>query len=288
MRPSSAASAADRAPGGLGRVCGEDRAYAEPPGGRGHLVCRYPAFGDQLGRLVQPSALVAAAPAQVPCPVHLLDDVGQVEVGGEGPGQLGPGRHVQLGQPVGGRLRLRAHQRPYLLDQVEQCRALLADQRLAEQHAHPADVRAQRGVRVAHACSFVCVRGQRCPGPPAMLSPVGAGAPPSDASAIVRIITPTCTARSRGGRPTAVGSVDREPTGQDDGGTGAASADKRDGGTGRVDALSRAMTVRRMAPVQSMAAQPERACVRPGPLGRFTEVIPEGAAINASKGLALM
>ena len=55
-----------------------------------------PRSRDQAGGPVQPAALGGALPAQLPGPVHLLGDVGQVEVGGERAGQLGRGADVDL------------------------------------------------------------------------------------------------------------------------------------------------------------------------------------------------
>jgi hypothetical protein len=145
----------DRPAGRLGGMRGEHRPDGEPAGGGGYLVGRYPLLGDPLGRLVQPAAVAGPAPAQVAGAVHLLGDVGQVEVRGEGAGQLGAGGDVHRGQPVGGRPGVLADQRADLLDQVEQRRALLAGEGLAEQLADPPDVRAKGGVRAA----FSTVKG---------------------------------------------------------------------------------------------------------------------------------
>ena len=98
---------------------------------------------------------VAGRAAQGADPVHLLGDVGQLEVGGEGPHQVRGRRDGQLGEDladlVGGGpaiglgvgLQRLLGQRPHPLDQLEQLWSLLADQRLAEQRGHPADVRTQ-------------------------------------------------------------------------------------------------------------------------------------------------
>jgi hypothetical protein len=80
--------------------------------------------------------------------VYLLGHVGQVEVGGEGAGELGAGTHVDGGQPGGGLGGVRAHQRPYLLDEVEQGLTLLPDEGAAEQLAQPPDVGAEGGVGI--------------------------------------------------------------------------------------------------------------------------------------------
>ena len=84
----------DGAAGGLGGVRGEDRAarrgcstVARECSGSASLAC-----GRRCG---QQPALGGAPGAQLAAAVHLLGDVGQVEVGGEGADQLGrrsPGR----------------------------------------------------------------------------------------------------------------------------------------------------------------------------------------------------
>jgi hypothetical protein len=124
-------------------VCGEHGTDREAPGGGADVAGADPAVGDQLGGLVQPAAVIAAGPPQVAGPVHLLGDVGQVEVGGEGAGQQDAGRHVEAGQALGGGAPVGAYQRPDLLDEVEERAPFLAHQRMAEQRAEPADVGAQ-------------------------------------------------------------------------------------------------------------------------------------------------
>jgi hypothetical protein len=132
--------AEDRAASRLGGVCREHRTDRQPADRGAELPGRDPPVGDQLGGTVQPAAGLAAGPAQVPRPVHLLDDVGQVEVGGEGTGEHDAGRHVQPGQPVRGGAPVDPHQSPDLLDEVEQRPALLPGEGVAEQRAEPADV----------------------------------------------------------------------------------------------------------------------------------------------------
>jgi hypothetical protein len=85
--------------------------------------------------------------------MHLLGDVGQVEVGGEGPRELRAGHHVEAGQALDGAFGLGPDQRADLFDEIEQLLAVLADQALAEQRAEPADVGPQRsvGARFRHA-----------------------------------------------------------------------------------------------------------------------------------------
>ena len=139
----------DGAAGGLGGVGGEDRPDREPTDGGVDLRDRHAALGDQRAACVQPAALVGAAAAQLPRPVHLLGDVGQVEVGGEGPGELGAGGHIEAGQAVGGGLAGPCGPAPRTSSTRSSsgwpsCRARVC----AEQRAEPADVGAQRGVGV--------------------------------------------------------------------------------------------------------------------------------------------
>src|SRR5690606_28321893 len=123
---------------------------------------------------VQPASLVGAAAAQLPRPMHLLGDVGEVEVAGEGACEFGAGGDIHGSQSGRRSVGVRAHQRPYLLDQVEQRLALLAGESLAQQRPEPADVGAERGVRavllmvvVDHSRSSYRgpgYGGPRCPG----------------------------------------------------------------------------------------------------------------------------
>ena len=92
--------------------------------------------------------------------MHLLGDVGQVEVGGEGPDENGgrvdgqPGEQgpdlVSSPVPISLEPRLLAllGQRPYPFHQVEQVLTFLADQGLAEQSHDPSHVRPKGGIRV--------------------------------------------------------------------------------------------------------------------------------------------
>ncbi len=78
--------------------------------------------------------------------VHLLGDVGEVEVRRERPRQLRGGLEVELRQPLEGVV---LGQRPHLLDEVEQVLALGPAQRLAEHRGDQPDVTSQVGVRGA-------------------------------------------------------------------------------------------------------------------------------------------
>ena len=81
--------------------------------------------------------------------MDLLDDVGEVEVGGEGAHE--PGRVVLVdgAQQLVRRRRIVTTEGADLLDEVEQLLALLAHEALTEQRRDPAHVGAQRGVGVA-------------------------------------------------------------------------------------------------------------------------------------------
>ena len=97
-------------------------------------------------RSSQPAARCPPA-AQVPGPVHLLGDVGQVEVRGEGAGQLGA-RWSGQRRPAGGRRTAASvRTRPRTSStRSKQGLALLAGEGLAEQDAQPADVSPKVGV----------------------------------------------------------------------------------------------------------------------------------------------
>ncbi len=136
----------DRAPGRLGRVRGEHRPDRQPSCGRGHVVGRNPALGDQLSRAVQPAAVPGAAAAQLARAVRLLGDVRQVEVRGERAGQLRTGGHVHRRERGGSGFGVRPDLCPDLFDQVEQALTLLPYERLAQKGAKAPDVRAQRSV----------------------------------------------------------------------------------------------------------------------------------------------
>ena len=104
--------------------------------------------------------------------VDLLGDVGQVEVGREGPHEQRGGLEVQARQHRVqlGRGGLRGHvarrlgQRPHLLDEGEQLRALVAQDRLAQQIAEQPDVAPQAGALEGvsrgdcRACPAACAR----------------------------------------------------------------------------------------------------------------------------------
>ena len=121
---------------------------------RGHLLRRQSGRPDPLGRLRQPAALPGPLHAHLAGPVHLLGDVGEVEVGAEGPHQPGGRVEVDLFEKVGELAptvragapvaALTAAQPTDPLDQLEQLGTLLAHQRLAEQVPQPAHVGSQR------------------------------------------------------------------------------------------------------------------------------------------------
>ena len=87
--------------------------------------------------------------------MDLLGHVGRAEVGREGPDQADAGLQVDPGQDplqllrVAGRVRDRGSEGPDPLDQLEQARPLLAEDRLCKQAAEPGDVGLERG-RAVH------------------------------------------------------------------------------------------------------------------------------------------
>jgi len=80
--------------------------------------------------------------------MYLLGDVRQVEVGGEGPCQLGRIGRVQLGEQCRRSPAVMSQQIADPLEEVEQIGALLPDQRAAEKRVEPAEVAAQPSVRI--------------------------------------------------------------------------------------------------------------------------------------------
>ncbi|GAA3302753.1 hypothetical protein GCM10020295_49420 [Streptomyces cinereospinus] len=147
----------DRTAGGLGGVGGEHRTNIEMADGLPQVL----GVGvlEPVGGAGEQSALGGAAGAQFAAAVHLLGDVGQVEVGGEGADQLG--RRLQFGaaQQLGGGLTVLSGEAAYLFDEFQQLGALLADEGLPEEVTEPPDVGAQvaaggRGLVVgtAHRC----------------------------------------------------------------------------------------------------------------------------------------
>ncbi len=158
--------------GGLGGVCGEDGSYAQVADGLPQVV------GVGLLEHVRGAGEVAAlggpAGAQFASAVDLFGDVGQVEVGGEGPDELGRRREVGPPQQGRGCLAVGPGQGADALDEFQQFGALLADQRLAEEVAQAADVGPQGTARSG--CGFgvagfrPALRGTRkarCGDPPA-------------------------------------------------------------------------------------------------------------------------
>lgn len=131
----------DAAAGRLGGVRGEDGADVEVADRFAQVL----GVGvlEHVGRTGQQAALGGAVGAQLLAAVHLLGDVGEVEVGGEGAHQLGGGLQVGVAEQLGGGLAVGAGQGADALDEVEEVLALLAYEGLAEEVAEPADVRAQ-------------------------------------------------------------------------------------------------------------------------------------------------
>jgi hypothetical protein len=102
--------------------------------------------GDPLDRLRQPRAALLADGLELARAMDLLGDVGQVEVGREGADQACGGHRVDLGEDRGGGVAILAHEPAHALDEVKDVAALLAHERVAEQHAQLADVAAQGGL----------------------------------------------------------------------------------------------------------------------------------------------
>ena len=138
----------DRPAGRLGGVRGEDGAYGDPLDQRGDLRRRHAGRPDAFRRLREPATLAGSLDPHLAGSVHLLGDVGQVEVGAEGAHQPGRGVQVDVLEERGevGAALVAAHP-AYLLYQVEQLGPLLADQGLAEQVAQPAYVGPKRRLR---------------------------------------------------------------------------------------------------------------------------------------------
>ena len=97
-------------------------------------------------RASQPPALPFGA--QGPAPVDLLGDVGQMEIGHEGPHQPGGCPDVHAVQEGRGGVAVLPAARPDPLDQVEDLLALEADKTLTQQIDHPAHIAPQGGIRV--------------------------------------------------------------------------------------------------------------------------------------------
>ena len=92
-----------RAPSRLRRVRGEDRPDLETRGGDGELVVTDLPVLQQAGGAVEPPTDGGTSAAQLPAPMDLLDDVGEVEIGVEGPHQ--PRRHGFVDVARAGRRR---------------------------------------------------------------------------------------------------------------------------------------------------------------------------------------
>ncbi|MGX1301481.1 hypothetical protein RKD35_002969 [Streptomyces albogriseolus] len=147
----------DGAAGGLGGVGGEDGPHVEVAHGLAQVL----GVGvlEPVGRAGEQAALGGAAGGEFASAVHLFGDVGQVEVGGEGAHQLGGRLQLGAAQQLGGGLAVLAGEAADLLDEVEEFRALLPYQGLAEEVAQSADVGTQFGARrgglvvgTAHRC----------------------------------------------------------------------------------------------------------------------------------------
>ncbi|GAA3098949.1 hypothetical protein GCM10020254_50570 [Streptomyces goshikiensis] len=135
----------DAAAGRLGGVRGEDGADVEVLDRLAQVL----GVGvlEHVGGAGEEPALGGAVGAQLLAAVHLLGDVGEVEVGGEGAHQLGGGLQIGVAEQLGCRDAVGAGEGADAFDEVEEVLALLAYEGLAEEVAEAADVRAQLGVR---------------------------------------------------------------------------------------------------------------------------------------------
>ena len=78
----------DGAAGSFGRVGGKDGLQRRPVDQVDHFLRRHTRLHQSLDQLLKPSLDRIALHVQVFDPVHLFDDVGQMEVDGKGPYQL--------------------------------------------------------------------------------------------------------------------------------------------------------------------------------------------------------
>ena len=81
--------------------------------------------------------------------MHLLGDVGEMEIGAEGPNEQRRGLQVDALEQLGECLVVGPAQHAHPLDKVEQRLTLLAYEGFAQQVAEPADVGTQGGRLVA-------------------------------------------------------------------------------------------------------------------------------------------
>lgn len=135
----------DAAAGRFGGVRGEDGPDVEVLDGLAQVL----GVGvlEHVGGAGEEPALGGAVGAQFLAAVHLFGDVGEVEVGGEGAHELGGRLQVGVAEEGGGGFAVGAGEGAHLFDEVEKVLALLADERLPEEVAEAADVRAQLCVR---------------------------------------------------------------------------------------------------------------------------------------------
>ena len=156
-----------RTPRRFGGVSGEHRPHVELSGDPFELDRGHASLGDRPRGALQPAAVSGAPPPQLPPTVNLLDDVGQVEVGGERSDEPGRVMGIDGAQEGVGRGLVVAAEGPNLLDEIEELAALLPDETLAEQRRHSTHVRAQRRVSVAilpaHRARIAPRVARRCP-----------------------------------------------------------------------------------------------------------------------------
>lgn len=131
----------DAAAGRLGGVRGEDGADVEVLDRLAQVL----GVGvlEHVGGAGEEPAFGGAVGAQFLAAVDLLGDVGEVEVGGEGPHELAGGLQVGVAEEGGGGFAVGTGEGADAFDEVEQVLAFLAYEGLPEEVAEAADVRAQ-------------------------------------------------------------------------------------------------------------------------------------------------
>ena len=138
----------DRPSRRFGGMRGEDRPHGQPRELLGQLAGRHLGRRDAVHGLGQPPALGCPQRRELAAPVHLLRDVGQVEVHEERAHQLRGRIAVELRQQRGGGLAVRANQLPDVLHQTKQLMTLLPNQRTAEQVTQLPDIASERSLGI--------------------------------------------------------------------------------------------------------------------------------------------
>ena len=124
---------------------GKHRPHRHPPDQIAQLGGRQPGRRDGVEGPGQPAAPLPFG-AQGAAPVDLLGDVGQMEIGDEGPHQPGGGLDVHAVQEGSGDLAVVPAARPHPLDQVEDLLAFLPGEGVPEEPHHPPDITPHRRI----------------------------------------------------------------------------------------------------------------------------------------------